>query len=233
MHSDLAKLQHSPQEIARWQKAQQQALSGRHGPAIASYRDLLKRFPGVAQLWFESGIAAAGELDFSKADEAFRRVMELAAKDATMLILTGQQYHRLRRGWTKRATVSERAVAADPNSISAQYHTLRNGSSGNADWTMPGFALRNAMTRHPQDGQTRYFRAFLLHRKGLNSEAETALRDLIKSGPRDPNVRCSSRHLLGVVLDALGQYVEATQWLCGSQGPGPADEGHGIAGKGL
>ena len=212
MYSDLAKLQRSPQEIVRWQKAQQQALTGRHGPALASYRDLLKRFPGVAQLWFESGIAAAGELDFALADDAFRRVMELAANDANMLVLTGQQYHRLRR-LDKARDCFERAVAADPNSISAQI-TL-------AEWLererRPGDAwncVEACLERQPQDGQARYFRAFLLHRKGQNAEAETVLRDLIKRGPRDPNVRSSSRHWLGVVLDALGQYAEAMQWLC-------------------
>ncbi len=212
MHSDLVKLQRSPHEIARWQKAQQQALSGRHGPALAGYRDLLKRFPGVAQLWFESGIAAAGELDFSRADEAFRRVMELAAKDATMLVLTGQQYHRLRR-LDKARDCFERAVAADPNSISAQI-TLAEWLERERRLDDAWVCVEECMARHPQDGQTRYFQAFLLHRKGRNTEAETALRDLIKSGPRDPNVRSSSRHLLGVVLDALGQYAEAMQWLC-------------------
>lgn len=212
MPSDLATLQRSPHEITRWQKAQQQALSGRHGPALASYRDLLKRFPGVAQLWFELGIAAAGELDFALANDAFRRVVELASNDATMLILTGQQYHRIRQ-LDKARDCFERAVAIDPNSVSARI-TL-------ADWLERERRLDDAwgcveacLARNPRDGQALYFRAFLQHRKGLNAEAETELRDLIKSGPRDPNVRCSSRHLLGVVLDALGQYAEAMQWLC-------------------
>ncbi len=212
MSGDLATLQRSPQEIARWQKAQQQTLSGRHGPALTSYRDLLKRYPDVAQLWFELGIAAAGELDFALAEDAFRRVMELAVNDAEMLILTGQQYHRLRQLDNARACF-ERAVEADPNSVSARI-TL-------ADWLERERRLDDAwdcveacLERQPQDGQARYFRAFLLHRKGQNGEAETVLRNLIKSAPRDPNLKCSSRHLLGVVLDALGQYAEAMQWLC-------------------
>ncbi|HZQ46930.1 MAG TPA: tetratricopeptide repeat protein, partial [Verrucomicrobiae bacterium] len=169
MHSDLVKLQRSPQEVARWQKAQQQALGGRHGPALASYRDLLKRFPGVAQLWFELGIAAAGELDFAQADEAFRRVMEQAADDATMLVLTGQQYHRLRY-LDKARECFERAVVADPNSVSARISL--------ADWLERERRLDDAwgaveecVVRHPRDAQAQYFRAFLLHRKGLNAEA--------------------------------------------------------------
>jgi len=44
--------------------------------------------------------------------------------------------------------------------------------------------------------------------------AAAALRDLIKSNPAEPGVKYSSRHLLGVVLDELGEYAEAMRWLC-------------------
>jgi hypothetical protein len=66
---------------------------------------------------------------------------------------------------------------------------------------------------HPKDERTLYFLAFLLHGKGLNSEAETALRDLLQSDLRDPDVKASASHLLGVVLDARGQYPDAIRWL--------------------
>jgi hypothetical protein len=39
------------------------------------------------------------------------------------------------------------------------------------------------------------------------------LRDLIKGGSSDLNVKYSSRHQLAVVLDELGQYAEALHWL--------------------
>src|SRR5262249_23737838 len=65
--------------------------------------------------------------------------------------------------------------------------------------------------------QARYFSAFLLHRKNRNSEAETALRDLIKGGVTYPYVKYASRHLLGVVLDQLGQYEEAMRCLVESK----------------
>jgi hypothetical protein len=48
---------------------------------------------------------------------------------------------------------------------------------------------------------------------GRHGEAETALRDLIQDGPRYPYVKYSSRHLLGAVLDQLGQPGEAMRWL--------------------
>ncbi len=49
--------------------------------------------------------------------------------------------------------------------------------------------------------------------KKRHAEAETALRDLIKDGPQYPYVKYAAPHLLGVVLDQLGQYDEAMRWL--------------------
>src|SRR5258708_18446115 len=116
---DLPRLQRHPREVARWQKAQQQLLGDRHSHALATYRDLVQRYPGVAQLWFELGIAAAGELDFERAEQAFRRAEDLAPKDASLLVLLGQQYHRLRRLDKARACF-QAAVAADPASLNAR-----------------------------------------------------------------------------------------------------------------
>src|SRR5581483_9458187 len=113
--SDLEKLHASPRDVALWRRAQQQVLEQRHRPALETYRDLVHRFPGVAQLWFELGIAAAGELDFALADDAFQRTGRLAPDDATMWILLGQQYQRLRRLERVRECF-ERAVAANPAS---------------------------------------------------------------------------------------------------------------------
>src|ERR1035441_10140957 len=75
---NLASLQRSPHGMASWQNAQQYLRNGRHAPALASYRNLVQQFPGVPQLWFELGKAAAGELDFALAGQAFQRAMELA-----------------------------------------------------------------------------------------------------------------------------------------------------------
>jgi len=208
---DLARLQGSAREVERWQTAQQHVLGGRFSHAIGGYSDLVKRFPGVAQLWFELGIAAVGDLDFKLAGEALGFAADLARGDATLLILVGQQYHRLRR-LDKARDCFQRAVAADPTSVSARVSL--------ADWNERERRLDDAMENieaclavHPGDEQARYFRAFLLYRKGRQAEAETALRQLTKVILHDPNVRVSSRHLLGVVLDELGQYTEAIQWL--------------------
>ncbi|HUA38243.1 MAG TPA: sulfotransferase [Candidatus Sulfopaludibacter sp.] len=211
MLNDLEKLQQSPRHAIRWQKAQQALLNGRPEAALEAYRDLLKRFPGVAGLWFELGLAAAKQLDFDLADRAFQRTTELAAKDVSMLILLGQQYHQLRRVDQARACF-ERAVAVDASSIPAQLSL--------ADWFERERRLDDAWacveacaTRHPRNAEVLCVKALLLHRQGRSAEAETLLRDLLKTDLRDLNAAYAIRHQLAVVLDALGQYAEAIQQL--------------------
>jgi tetratricopeptide (TPR) repeat protein len=207
MSADLQKLQRIPRELARWQRAQQELMTERRGRALTSYRDLVQRFPGIAQLWFELGIAAMAELDFTLAEQAFRRSEQLASGDAAMLVLLGQQYHRLRQLDQARACF-ERAVAADPSSAHARLSL--------AAWYERERRLDDAwacVESCAPNPQVSCVRALLLHRKGRNTEAETLLRDVIKANSPDPNVKFSSRHLLGVVLDALGQYGEAIRWL--------------------
>ncbi|MCX6923714.1 MAG: sulfotransferase [Verrucomicrobia bacterium] len=211
MPGTLAHLERTPRDIARWQKAQQKLLGGKHGPALAAYRDLAKRYPAVPELWFELGNAASGELDFAQANLAYRRALELAPRKVAMLCMIGQQYQGLRQLDDARACY-ERAVAVDPDSVDARISL--------AVWFEKERRLDEAwecveacLARHPRDDQARYFRAFLLHRKKRDTEAETALRDLIKDGPQYPYVKYASRHLLGVVLDQQGQYAEAMPWL--------------------
>ncbi len=207
MSSELEKLQDSPREVARWQKAQQQLMGKRFASALAGYRDIVKKFSGVAQLWFELGIAAMGELEFDLADQAFRRAMELSAEDAQMLILLAQQYQRLRRLDQARHCF-ELAVAADPSSAHAQINlALWHEKDRQLDqaWEV----IETCVAAHPHDGYAAYVKALLLHRKGRDTEAETLLRDLVKRDSPDPNVRISSRHLLAEILDEAGQYAEA------------------------
>ncbi len=215
MANDLIKLQRSPRDFARWQKAQQQVVTERHALAMTNYLDLVKRFPGVEQLWFELGLAAMGELEFGPAAEAFGRAEQLAAKDVSFQVLLGQQYHRLRRIDRARACF-ERAAQVDPNSV--------HGRLSLAAWYERERRLEDAsesveacLARHPQNAQALCLKALLFHRKNRNAEAETLLRDLIQRDSSDPNVKISSRHLLGLVLDQLGQYAEALRWIAESK----------------
>jgi len=211
MANDFEKLQRSPRHVGRWQKAQQDLLQGRSELALEAYRELLKRFPDTAQLWFELGLAAAKQLDFELADQAFQRTARLAPRDVAMLVLLGQQYHQMRR-MGKACACFEKAVAAEPSSIHARLSL--------ADWLERDRRLDEAwecleacVARHPHDAQVLCVKALLLHRKGRNGEAEALLRDLIQGGSQDLNVKYSSRHQLATVLDAGGRYAEALRWL--------------------
>jgi Tfp pilus assembly protein PilF len=212
MTGTLDQLQRSRRDLARWQSAQQHLLGGRHGPALTAYQALAARYPQVAQLWFELGNAAAGELDFTLANEAYRRAIQLAPGNSALLVMIGKQFESLRQLDDARAAY-ERAVAADPNSIDARI-SLAVWCEKERRLDQAWECVEACLARQPRDDQARYFRAFLLHRRGRNAEAETALRQLIQDQPRHPYVRYASRHLLGVVLDQLGQYAEAMRWLC-------------------
>lgn len=211
MNDDLTKLQRSPRDIGRWQKAQEQLLGGRHGPALAGYRELVRHYPGVAELWFELGNAAAGELDFALANQAYQRAQAAAPQNASLMSMIGLQYQGLRQLDDAR-TCYEKAVVADPNSVDARINLavwFEKERRLDEAWE----CVESCLAQHPRDDQARYFRALLLHRKKQDTAAETALRDLIADGPQYPYVKYAAPHLLGVVLDQSGQYAEAMRWL--------------------
>jgi tetratricopeptide (TPR) repeat protein len=198
--------------MASWQNALQHLNNGRHAPALASYRNLVQQFPGVAQLWAELGLAAAGDLEFTLADQAFQRAMDLAPADASLLVFIGWQYYHLRH-LDQAFDCFKRAVAVDPSSANAHL-TLASWLERTRRLDEALECVESCLTRHPKNGEALYFKAFLLHRKGLDGEAETALRDLLKSDPLPPlNVQCNANYLLGEVLDAFGQYAGALNCL--------------------
>lgn len=215
MGAILAQLQHNPRDLARWQQARRHLLSGEGGLALPIYRELVGRYPAAAELWFELGNAAAGALDFSLAHQAYTRSMELAPGNAPLHVSIGQQYQGLRRLDEARACY-ERAVCVDPESVDARI-SLAVWFEKERRFEEAWENVERCLARYPRDDQARYFRAFLLHRQGRNLEAETSLRDLIRDDPGYPYVKYASRHLLGVVLDQLGQYAEAMRWLCESK----------------
>jgi tetratricopeptide (TPR) repeat protein len=197
--------------MASWQDAQQFLQTGRHAPALASYQNLVEQFPNVSQLWAEMSQAAAANLDFTLANQASQRAADLAAADARMLVSIGQQYHHLGR-LDQSCTCFVRAVTADPASAQARLNL--------AEWYERHWQIDQAwdsvqacLSYHPKNGHALYFQAFLLHRKGLDGEAEMALHDLLKSPSLNTQVSCSAKRLLAVVLDRAGQYAEALVWL--------------------
>jgi tetratricopeptide (TPR) repeat protein len=205
---DLAKLRRSHHAMISWQNAQQHLHNRRYGPAVAGFRSLTQQFPAVSQLWAELGNAAEGELDFALANQATRRAAELAANDAPMLVAIGTQFYRL-RNFEQASACFERAVVADPSSINARL-TLSSWLERSRRLDEAWSCLESLLAQHSKEGRALYARAFLLHCKKLNGEAETALRDLLKNESSLPlETQVNAYHLLGVVLDALGQYAEA------------------------
>jgi tetratricopeptide (TPR) repeat protein len=152
-----------------------------------------------------------GELEFDLADQAFRRAMELSAKDVQMLILLAQQYQRLRRLDSARRCF-ELAVAADPTSAHTQI-SLALWHEKDRQLDKAWECVEACVVAHPHDGYALYVKALLLHRKGLNTDAETLLRDLIKRDSRDPIVHISCHYLLAEILDEAGQFAEALRQL--------------------
>ncbi|WP_081886345.1 tetratricopeptide repeat-containing sulfotransferase family protein [Haloferula sp. BvORR071] len=211
MSADRAKLLSSPREAARWREAQEHLLRGRHAAAQKQYRGLVRDYPGVAELWFELGNSAAGELDFPAANQAYSRARELAGDNAALLSLLGQQYQTLRQADDARRCY-EQAAGVAPRSIDSRINLavwLEKERRVEEAWDQTQAALEI----DPRDDQARYFQAFLLHRRHQNEEAAEELRNLIKGGPRYPYVKYASRHLLGVVCDQLGDFDEAMRWL--------------------
>ncbi|MGD0814701.1 MAG: sulfotransferase [Verrucomicrobiota bacterium] len=194
--------------MASWQNAMQHLNAGRHAPALAIYRDLIQQFPGVTQLWAELGLAAAGDLEFALADQAFQRAMELAPADADLIGFIAWEYYRLRRP-DQAFACFKRAVTADPSPAGprmALASWLERTRRLDEAWE----CVETCLASRPKDGHALYFKAFLLHRKKLDGEAETTLRDLLKSDPSLPlHVKSNANYLLGLVLDARGEYAGA------------------------
>jgi tetratricopeptide (TPR) repeat protein len=193
--------------MASWQHAQEYLRHRRPAVALASYRKLVQQFPGVPQLWAELGMAAAGDLEFALAGQAFQRVVELAPADADLLLVVCRQFYHLRR-LDQAFACLKRAVEVNPSSVHARLQLalwLERSRRLDEAWE----CAESCLARHPKDGRVLYFKAFLLHCKGLNHEAETALRDLISDPSLPLDVQSNAHYLLGAVLDAFGQYAEA------------------------
>ena len=208
---NLTRIQASAHDMASWQHAQEYLRHGRNAPALASYRKLLQKYPGVPQLWTELAVAASGVLDFAQADEAFQRAAELSSSDAAMLVAIGLQCFRLRR-LDQAMALLQRAVVVDPSSVGARLRLAKLlERSRRLDDALE--CVETGLAQHPKEGRLLYFKAFLLHGKGLTGEAETALRDLTGDAALPLDVQSNAYYLLAAVLDSHGQYAEALNYL--------------------
>ena len=203
----LANLKRQPRAVAAWQAAQQHLIHGRHVAALNAYLTLVAQFPDVAGLWTELGVAATGTLDFARARAALARAAKLAGSDADLLVTIGEQYHRLRR-LDDAAGCFQQATLANRSSVHARLSLVAwQERSGQLAEARAG--MTECLQDYSHDQRVKYFDAFLLHREGRSEQAEARLRDLLKTGPLDADVKISASHLLGTILDANGEYAEA------------------------
>ncbi len=212
---DTVKLQRSPRELARWQDAQQELLRDQPAAALAKYRGLLRRFPGVSQLWFELGLAAMGELNLDEAEQAFARAERLAPRDVTLLLALAQQYQRLRRVDLAGAAF-RKAVEAEPDSVPARL-SLAAWLERERKLEEAFGCVEAAREKQPRNPQVLCAYALLLHRQGKVAEAEAVLASVISDPTCELKEKAASRHLLAVILDEVGRYDEALRWLTESK----------------
>ena len=208
---DLTKLRRSSQAEAFWQTAQRYLLEGRHAQALASYRNLVQQFPGVSQLWAELGLAAAGDLDFPLANQASDRATELAFADPPLLVSLGQQYHRLGRP-EQACACFQRAVLVDPVSVHARL-SLASWLERDRRSTKPGNVSKPAWPNIPMTVGRSISRRFYCIARGSTGTPKPPCATSSKPIRWMRMSKYSAHHLLGVVLDALGRYAEAIDWL--------------------
>lgn len=191
-----------------WEQARKDLNNGRHAQAFSRYQSLVRQLPCVAQLWTEMGVAAARDLEFVTARQAFQRAVELAPADPSLLLFIAWQLFHLRQLDEAFACLKQ-AVAVDPASANLRL-TLASWLERSRRLDEAQECVETCLKHHPNDGPALHARAFLLHRKGRNGDAEAALRTLLASDPLLPlQTQIHAYHLLGIVLDELGQYTEA------------------------
>lgn len=206
--TDIERLRRSVTGMASWQNAQLQLRNSRYAAALTGYSFLVQQFPGVPQLWIELATAAAGDLEYPLAEEALQCALKAGAGDSGALVAIGRQYYHLRR-MEQTAACFEQAVAASPSSADARLN-LASWFEQNRQLDKARECVETCLAQHPQNGRAICFQAYLLHHTGQSEKAETLLRDLLKrEGRLGLDVQSNASHLLGVLLDARGEFSEA------------------------
>jgi Flp pilus assembly protein TadD len=188
-------------------EARQELLAHNFARALPRYERLTRRYPGVSVLWFEYGNAASSLREFGRANQAWRRAIELAPENAELVSLIGHQYLALRQPEHARECFV-RAASSDPRALNPRI-SLAVLLEKNHRLEEARTLINECLAFAPGDDQARYFSAVLDRREGRLDEAERRLRDLIVSNPTHPYVRYSCRYELAQILDQRGCFDEA------------------------
>ncbi|HEX4121830.1 MAG TPA: tetratricopeptide repeat protein, partial [Verrucomicrobiae bacterium] len=182
-----------------------------YSQAILAYERLSRQYPHRIEIWFEYGCAAGGDGQMELADRAWRKAMELAPKNAQLMLQIGHQNRNLRRLAQARASF-EQAAAADPNGINPRM-ALAILSEQEHRFETAREHIASCLAIDPGDDQARYFEALLDRRQNKVEDAERRLRDLISSEPQHQYVQYASRYELAEVLNRTERFDEAMQML--------------------
>jgi tetratricopeptide (TPR) repeat protein len=179
--------------------------------ALPRYEKLVRQWPQDAVVWFEYGNAAAGVRNRELAERAWQMVLELAPRNAELILQVGHQYQALRIPDKARSCFAQ-AAAADPRAINPRI-SLAVLSEQNHLLQPARAAIEECLAIDPHDDQARYFSAVLDRRENKQGQAESRLRDLIASAPGHPYVRYACRFELAQVLDRTERFDEAMRLL--------------------
>jgi tetratricopeptide (TPR) repeat protein len=179
--------------------------------ALPRYEKLVRQWPQDAVVWFEYGNAAAGVRNRELAERAWQMVLELAPRNAELILQVGHQYQALRIPDKARSCFAQ-AATADPRAINPRI-SLAVLSEQNHLLQPARAAIEECLAIDPHDDQARYFSAVLDRRENKQGQAESRLRDLIASAPGHPYVRYACRFELAQVLDRTERFDEAMRLL--------------------
>jgi tetratricopeptide (TPR) repeat protein len=191
----------------RLNQARQLLISQKFSQALVQYEKLVRKCPGQAVLWYEYGNAASGLRDLRKAEGAWQKALDLAARNAELIGLIGHQYQAMRKPERAHACFVQ-AAAADPGAINPRI-SLAVLCEQNHRLSDARRAVEECLAINPQDEQARYFQAVLDRRENQIEQAEQTLRELIGAEPKHPYVRYACRYELAQILDRTNRFDEA------------------------
>jgi len=137
----------------KFRKARQFLLSQDFAQALPRYQKLSQLCPGDAVIWFEYGNAAAGLHNRDLADRAWHKAIELASRNAELIIQIGHQYQALREPDKARSCFA-RAAVADPRAINPRI-SLAVLSEQNHLLEPARAAVEECLAIDPRDDQAR------------------------------------------------------------------------------
>lgn len=197
----------SAKDMETWNKAREHLHSWRGTKSLELYQSLAKKFPLHPHLLWELGSAAKLAGDIPLARDTFRKALRHAGQDPRLLLHLGREMRVLRMGAEARECF-QRVLQLDAHSIDAIAEMVRwYEAEGNIDAAQN---LLDPLLQQANDSPIiRHLHAFLLHRRGEFTAAETLLRAEIQAGLREPRTHLSNHHLLADILDKSQRYDEA------------------------